>query len=131
MMNVEAILTQLVFEHSLRIRLSVPTEQKKPEQSLTSTVKVSPTAQALPETALETEENAVDTALITESLASESTQTPVEGAEAGETAGPSSEEVRDSLIGTMTNLITTDLGVIKTPTGHILDIRRLFRSFRS
>lgn len=129
----EAVLMQLVFEHSLRIRLSAPSKDKKSEQNVSSIAEVTPSgqSQSLSEAALEAEEDAASTAVATESLSSESTQVPPEGVEAGEALASAAEEAKDSLVGTMTNLITTDLGVVKVPAGYILEPRKLIYSLES
>lgn len=128
-MHVEVTLTQLVFEHSLRIRLNAPVEKEKDDSSkVTKAVPVDQptTGQAPPE---RHEAEVSTSTLVTDSMERE---TSASGAtindEPSGTEGPAAEATESkkpekALVGTMMNLITTDLGIMKTPSGYLLDIR--------
>ena len=123
-MHVEAILTQLVFEHSMRIRINALTsEDKKPSLPPDSTPDSLPvnetTAQADSETTERTDD-ASPSDPNSESIASTSTTTAVENTK---DAPPDDNKLGKSLMGIMTNLVTTDMNILKGPIGHLLDIR--------
>lgn len=123
-MRVEAILTQLVFEHSMRIRINALTsEDKKPSLPPDSTPDSLPVNEATAQADSETTERTDDASPSdpnSESIASTSTTTAVENTK---DAPPDDNKLGKSLIGIMTNLVTTDMNILKGPIGHLLDIR--------
>ena len=123
-MHVEAILTQLVFEHSMRIRINALTsEDKKPSLPPDSTRDSLPVNEATAQADSETTERTDDASPSdpnSESIASTSTTTAVENTK---DAPPDDNKLGKSLIGIMTNLVTTDMNILKGPIGHLLDIR--------
>jgi hypothetical protein len=149
-MHLEAILTQLVFEHSLRIRLSAsPLDEKDKEkvqvnyQEMTAAEpRVAPPSEILAGTeadmrdADEGGENAVQ---LLEAVDNESESDTVnkddeshlkmkkqdskDAPVAATKLSAEDKKPEKSLIGTMTNLVTTDLEIIKMPAGHFLIIR--------
>ncbi|KIM77159.1 hypothetical protein PILCRDRAFT_12326 [Piloderma croceum F 1598] len=149
MMHLEAILTQLVFEHSLRIRLSPsPLDEKDKEkekvnyQEMTAAEPiVTPPSEILARTegdmrdADEGGENAVQ---FLEAVDNESESDTVNNDDeshpktkkqdskdapvAATKLSAEDKKPERSLIGTMTNLVTTDLEIIKMPAGHFLII---------
>lgn len=126
-MRVEAILTQLVFEHSMRIRINALTsEDKKPSLPPDSTPDSLPVNEATAQADSETTERTDDASPSdpnSESIASTSTTTAVENTK---DAPPDDNKLGKSLIGIMTNLVTTDMNILKSPIGHLLDIRPWF-----
>jgi hypothetical protein len=150
MMHLEAILTQLVFEHSLRIRLSAsPLDEKDKEkekvnhQEMTAAEPiVAPLSEILAETEADmrdADEGGENTVQLLEAVDNESESDTVNNDDeshpktkkqdskdapvAATKLSAEDKKPEKSLIGTMTNLVTTDLEIIKMPTGHLLIIR--------
>ena len=138
MVHLEAILTQFVFEHSLRIHLSVSLLDEKAQIETTGP---KPMAVSSSETLTETDTETLDTG--------EDTVPVIEGADVeGESdiedksdrrrqkqnstdvsatnhkPNNQDEKTENSLVGVMTNLVTTDLEVIKNPAGQLLILRQ-------
>jgi len=143
--HLEAILTQLVFEHSLRIRLNASPLDEKDEGigKTTSQETTTPESTVIPlsESASEAEmgERSEETPQLIEIVDIESENDTVndsdkshqnnnkkDSTDASVDATHSSakdKQPEKSLVGTMTNLVTTDLDIIKIPAGHILLFR--------
>jgi hypothetical protein len=145
MMHLEVILTQFVFEHSLRIRLSV-----SPESQMANHLEVATPAPMIVSvlevpTEIEAEMEGVDsgegnTQLIESANTESESETAYDDGDdsdrknknrdstdaPGLSTQPSihDEEPQRSLVGTMTNLVTADLRTIKMPAGHIILLRQ-------
>lgn len=127
-MHIEAILTQLVFEHSMRIRINASSSDSKKSDAKNhppppdSPPDSQPANEAATQADGETTErtDAVSPPSVSdrnsESTASISTAVAVETPQ-------NTKDDNKSLIGVMTNLVTTDLDNLTTPAGHLLDIR--------
>lgn len=131
-MHIEAILTQLVFEHSMRIRINASTsDSKKPDtKNLPPPPDSPPDSQPANEAPTQADGKTTERTdgvsppsvsdRSSESTASISTAVAVETPQNTKDALPDGNK---SLIGVMTNLVTTDLDNLKTPAGHLLDTR--------
>lgn len=129
-LHLEAILTQLTFEHSLRIRLAAPLDEEPISEQSILTSKVASTGMPIIEVTANAEAEAVSTTLATEDTESDAPQSLTETeASAGTPSTSETQKVEQSLVGTMTNLITTDLGILKLPSGHFLDLRQYILLF--
>lgn len=132
MVHIEAILTQLVFEHSMRIRLNdtdiedneskIGSSDLRPPNSLSSS---RPPSDSEPSIQAETIEGGEATPLLVEDFESgnnreDSNISPVGPQE--QTAEATKQG--KSLIGVMTNLVTTDLAILKMPSALIIDTRQ-------
>lgn len=110
MVYVEAVLTQLVFEHSLRIRLHASNEE-----SDTMPAGDPPSIQASSKTDLS--EVPTNVAVKDTTINGGTTETFGKAGVIGD------KDASRSLVGTMTNLLTTDLAVLKAPGRFVLDLR--------
>ena len=125
-MHVEAVMTQLVFEHALRIRLhasSAQTDDKSvlpPPTAIEHTDARQPANETEPEPEVSTSS---DTTTTTTTLVSENIVGKAEALDSAVNAHADSQKSRKSLIGTMTNLVTTDLSILKAPCAYLLDCR--------
>lgn len=124
-------MTQLVFEHALRIRLHTPSDKADDKEVPLVTVKE-------PEPEPEAEQSTAQPSSEVEAEAnlSANTTTPVSespGNTQGETSDGTSATVtpisaddqksKKSLIGVMTNLATTDLNILTSPCDYLLEGR--------
>ena len=125
-MHVEAVMTQLVFEHALRIRLHAPSAQTDdksvlpPPTAIEHTDARQPANETKPESEVSTSS---DTTTTTTTLVSENIVGKAEALDSAVNAHADSQKSRKSLIGTMTNLLTTDLSILKAPCAHLLECR--------
>ena len=126
-MHVEAVMTQLVFEHALRIRLHAPSAQTDNKSVLSppTAIEHTDTRQPANETEPEPEvSTSSDTTTTTTTLVSENIVGKAEALDSAVNAHADSQKSRKSLIGTMTNLVTTDLSILKAPCAYLLDCRQ-------
>lgn len=125
-MHVEAVMTQLVFEHALRIRLHAPSAQTDNKSVLPPPTAIEhrdarqPANETEPEPEVSTSS---DTTTTTTTLVSENIVGKAEALDSAVNAHADSQKSRKSLIGTMTNLVTTDLSILKAPCAYLLDCR--------
>lgn len=107
-MRVEATITQLVFEHSLRIRMKADTQDEaKVEIVVSSTPDSASVAATQPEAS---ESETLHSVFATEStVLAESVDEPTKPKGDGEEGGSSSA---NNLVGKINNMVTTDLGNI-------------------
>lgn len=126
-MHVEAVMTQLVFEHALRIRLHAPSAQTDnksvlpPPTAIEHTDARQPANETEPEPEVSTGSDTTTTTTTT--LVSENIVGKAEALDSAVNAHADSQKSRKSLIGTMTNLVTTDLSILKAPCAYLLDCR--------
>ena len=119
-------MTQLVFEHALRIRLHAPSAQTDdksvlpPPTAIEHTDARQPANETKPESEVSTSS---DTTTTTTTLVSENIVGKAEALDSAVNAHADSQKSRKSLIGTMTNLLTTDLSILKAPCAHLLECR--------
>lgn len=125
----EAVMTQLVFEHALRIRLHAPSAQAddKLVSAPSATVEHTEPRQPADEPGIEVEPEAsssVDaTTLVSDGQESNNGKTTAEISDPSTKAPADDQKARKSLIGIMTNLVTTDLSILRAPCAHLLDAR--------
>ena len=143
MVHLEAILTQFVFEHSLRIRLSAsPLDEKDTNNQETTGPEpmVVPLSETLTETDTETLDAGEDTVPFIEGAGVEcesdisndedksdrrrQKQNSTDVSATNPKPNNQDEKTENSLVGVMTNLVTTDLEVIKYPSGQLLVLRQ-------
>ena len=124
-MHVEAVMTQLVFEHALRIRLHAPSAQTDNKSVLPPPTAIEHTDARQPanETEPEPEVSTSSDTTTTTTLVSENIVGKAEALDSAVNAHADSQKSRKSLIGTMTNLVTTDLSILKAPCAYLLDCR--------
>ncbi|KAJ7275433.1 multidrug resistance-associated ABC transporter [Mycena haematopus] len=120
----EAILTQLVFEHALRIRVKAETAEKKSATSGTSTPAESETPSPIEQDASEDETlNSVDADAVSRDETLQASSASVKSTTSSKAKGKGKEtkDVKEepaesgdasNLVGKITNLVTTDLGNI-------------------
>lgn len=112
--HLEAVFTQLVFEHSLRIHLVAPGSGPggtSEEEGVATDISTSAEIGELDETVA----NLVPT--------------PTEDSSAPTSVKKKPSPIQcagKSLLGVMTNLVTTDLSIIKAPASHLLEAREWF-----
>ena len=125
-MHVEAVMTQLVFEHALRIRLHAPSAQTDNKSVLPPPTAIEHTDARQPANETEPEpepEVSTSSDTTTTTLVSENIVGKAEALDSAVNAHADSQKSRKSLIGTMTNLVTTDLSILKATCAHLLECR--------
>ncbi|CAK5280078.1 unnamed protein product [Mycena citricolor] len=114
----EGLITQLVFEHSLRIRVKAETEKTASTSGTATPVDTEPAEAADPDASISEDGTAAETLSQEETLQASTASvksTSSKGkdkAKAGEKTAAPEEESADNLVGKITNLVTTDLGNI-------------------
>jgi len=145
--HLEAILTQLVFEHSLRIRLNAPLNEEDNAKRIAPGPVILSLTETPAQTAAEMEETGhgedivkhieiVDTSRQSETT-NDNSSTDQKGknqettealATVTQPISTQRTESEPSLSGTMTNLVTTDLQILKMPAGQMIFLRQPSRS---
>lgn len=123
--HVETVCTQLVFEHALRIRLYAPSIGAEKVHSTESPISLASDTQAKQSQREGVAGPRPDVAAYNHSTGDSKA---LKGSERTNLPSPSKSHVSNpqkSLIGLMTNLITTDLAILKNPIVSLLEIREL------
>lgn len=133
MTHFEAVFTQLVFEHSLRIRLHAPPLKSDGEDGKegdsSPAANIESLDQTISEAVAEVEVEAAaaaKTSLISDSTEVAKGEVSSEASTAIAKAEADDQKAGKSLVGVMTNLVTTDLGLLRMPAAYLFDIREAF-----